>query len=219
MTCRHRHRRVPDSRLAARACPGAVRRSTRRPAARGPMLYMPVPGGGDLSLDHLVLDANGTLSDRGELSPLRALESRRSARAKPAHISSLRSQPSVPCQAAGTLPAPGPLNHRRFRLLATPSKGSRLTFGTDEDQKCRVRPIELPQTGALRQRADARGWRSLVVLSKCDSALRQTPVAHCDSELRARVPDRQSRASIIASLACCSFRRLSGARLIDRVYS
>jgi P-type E1-E2 ATPase len=33
------------------------------------MLHVPVPGGADLSLEHLVLDANGTLTDRGELIP------------------------------------------------------------------------------------------------------------------------------------------------------
>jgi P-type E1-E2 ATPase len=33
------------------------------------MLRVPVPGGADLSLEHLVLDANGTLTDRGELIP------------------------------------------------------------------------------------------------------------------------------------------------------
>ena len=33
------------------------------------MLYVPMPEGGDLSLEHLVLDANGTLTDRGELIP------------------------------------------------------------------------------------------------------------------------------------------------------
>jgi soluble P-type ATPase len=33
------------------------------------MLQVLVPGGADLSLEHLVLDANGTLSDRGELIP------------------------------------------------------------------------------------------------------------------------------------------------------
>jgi hypothetical protein len=30
------------------------------------MLYVPMPEGRDLSLEHLVLDANGTLTDRGE---------------------------------------------------------------------------------------------------------------------------------------------------------
>jgi P-type E1-E2 ATPase len=30
-------------------------------------VLVPVPGGPDLSLDHLVLDVNGTLTDRGEL--------------------------------------------------------------------------------------------------------------------------------------------------------
>jgi P-type E1-E2 ATPase len=33
------------------------------------MLHVPVPGGEDLSLEQLVLDANGTLTHRGELIP------------------------------------------------------------------------------------------------------------------------------------------------------
>ena len=31
------------------------------------MLHIPIPGGEDLNLEHLVMDVNGTLSDRGEL--------------------------------------------------------------------------------------------------------------------------------------------------------
>lgn len=31
------------------------------------MLHVTVPGGDDLRLEHLVLDVNGTLTDRGEL--------------------------------------------------------------------------------------------------------------------------------------------------------
>lgn len=31
------------------------------------MIHVPVPGGADLRLEHLVLDSNGTLSDRGRL--------------------------------------------------------------------------------------------------------------------------------------------------------
>jgi P-type E1-E2 ATPase len=33
------------------------------------MLHVPVPGSADLRLEHLVLDANGTLTDRGEPVP------------------------------------------------------------------------------------------------------------------------------------------------------
>jgi P-type E1-E2 ATPase len=39
-------------------------------------LLVPIPGGADLLLDHLVLDVNGTLSDRGEpiVAALKALD-------------------------------------------------------------------------------------------------------------------------------------------------
>jgi P-type E1-E2 ATPase len=39
-------------------------------------LHVPIPGADDLSLEHLVLDVNGTLTDRGEpiIAALRAIE-------------------------------------------------------------------------------------------------------------------------------------------------